>query len=67
MNIEIPIKELMSKIIVLIGKLNFQSPELKEKTIKCTYVFLKRFFRNKEFDEMINMLKSEVKDPKLLK
>ena len=64
-DIEMPIKELMSNIIVLIGKLNFQSAELKEKTIKCTYVFLKRFFRDKEFDEMINMLKSEVKDSKV--
>ena len=60
-----PIKELMSKIIVLIGKLNFKSAELREKTIKCTCVFLKRFFRDEELDEMINMLRSEVKDPKV--
>ena len=65
MDIEMSIKELMSRIIVLLGELNFQSAELKEKTIKCIYVFLKRFFRNGEFDEMINMLKSEVKDPKV--
>ena len=65
MDIEMPIKELMSKIIVLIGKLNFKSAELREKTVKCTCVFLKRFFRDEELDEMINMLRSEVKDPKV--
>ena len=63
MDIKMPIKELMSKIIVLIGKLNFPTVELKEKTINCEYMFLGRFFSGKEFDEMINMLKSEVNDP----
>ena len=28
-------------------------------------MFLGRFFRDEEFDEMINMLKSEVKNPKV--
>ena len=65
MDIEMPIKELMSMIIVLIGRLNFRNFEQKEKTIKCVYMFLGRFFRDEEFDEMINMLRSEVKNPKV--
>ena len=67
MDIEMPIKELMSMIIVLIGKANFPDFDLKEKTIKCECIVLNRFFRDDELDEMINMLKSEVKDPKVAK
>ena len=63
MDIEIPIKELISIVLVLIGKLNFPSTDIKEKTIMCECVILRRFFSDDELNEMINMLKSEVRDP----
>lgn len=65
MDIDIPIKALMSMIILLIGKANIPSSDLKEKVIFCEVRVLARFFKETEFKEMIEMLKTETKNPKI--
>ena len=59
MNITMPIKALMSIIIVIMGKTNIPDEEFRKKIILCEISVLKRFFKDSELSEMIEMLKTE--------
>ncbi len=62
---KMPIKQLMIKIIELIGRSNIPD-DLKSKIALCEIKVLERFFIGDELSEMIGMLKTEVKNPKIL-
>lgn len=64
-DMEMPIKALMSMIIVLIGYANIPDPELKQKIVLCETRVLARFFKDKELSEMIEMLKTQSRNPKI--
>ena len=65
MDIDMPIKELMSRIIVLIGKAKLPDDAFKEKIILCEVKVLNRFFNDNELSEMIEMLKAKTKNPEV--
>ena len=65
MDINMPIKGLMSKIISLIGNAKFSDDAFRVKIILCECQVLARFFDSKELSEMIKMLKTETKNPEV--
>ena len=65
-DLEMSIKQLMTKIIELIGKANIPD-DLKSKIALCEIKVLERFFTGEELSEMIGMLKTEVKNPKIIR
>lgn len=62
LNIKLPIKALMSIIIVLMGQANIPNDDFKEKIILCEIRILARFFTGDELSEMIEMLKTQTKN-----
>lgn len=62
--LKMPIKALASMIIVLMGLANIPD-ELKAKIALCEMRFLARFFDGEELSEMIGMLKTEMRNPKI--
>lgn len=62
MDIEMPIKVLITAIIVLIGLANIPDDNFKEKIILCEIKVLARFFKEDELSEMVEMLKTETKN-----
>ena len=65
MDIEMPIKALMTSIIVLIGQAIFPNDNFKKKIILCEITVLARFFKDDELSEMVKMLKSLTSDPEV--
>lgn len=64
-NMELPIRIFMTMIIVLMGNVEYPSPNLKEKIFLCEKMVLARFFTGEELIEMIDMLKSVSKNPEI--
>ncbi len=64
-NMELPIRIFMTMIIVLMGNIEYPSPDLKEKIFLCEKMVLARFFTGEELIEMIDMLKSVSKNPEI--
>ena len=65
MNIDIPIKSLMSMICCLIGNANIQDDDFKKKIILCEIKVLARFFKDDELSGMIEMLKTQTRNPEV--
>ena len=65
MNIELPIKALMSIICFLIVNLNISDDNFKEDLIVCEIEVLKRFFTGNELSEMVAMLKYKTENPEV--
>lgn len=65
MDIKMPIKALMRIIIVLIGCANIPNDDFKKKIILCEINVLARFFKDDELSEMVEMLKTETKNPEV--
>ena len=63
MDIKLPIRALMKIIIVLIGHANIPNKDLKRKITLCEVQVLARFFTDDDLSEMIEMLKTETKNP----
>lgn len=62
-SIELPIKQLMTMGIDLLGTVKFPSSDLKEKIFLCEKMVLARFFSGIELKGMIEMLKTASKNP----
>ena len=62
-DMELPIKTLMTIIMILMGRVKFSSSDLKEKIFLCEKMVLARFFDGKKLSEMIKMLKTMSKNP----
>ena len=60
---ELPIKQLMTMVIDLMGNVKFPSSDLKEKIFLCEKMVLARFFTGIELEGMIKMLKTASKNP----
>ena len=65
MNIDIPIKSLMSMICYLIGNANIPDADFKKKIILCEIRVLARFFKDDELSGMIEMLKTQTRNPEV--
>lgn len=65
MDIELPIKQLMTIICFLIGHANIPDTDFKTDIIVCEIPVLARFFKDKELSEMKEMLQAQTKDPKV--
>lgn len=64
MDIEMPIKALMSMICFLIGHANIPD-DIKADVLRCEVKILSRFFQDKELTEMIEMLRLESESPEI--
>ena len=62
-DMELPIKQLMTMVIDLMGNVKFPSSDLKEKIFLCEKMVLARFFTGIELEGMIKMLKTASKNP----
>ena len=65
MNIDIPIKSLMSMICYLIRNTNIPDADFKKKIILCEIRTLARFFKDDELSGMIEMLKTQTRNPEV--
>ena len=61
MDIDLPIKSLMSLICFLIGNANIPDIDFKKKICLCEIRVLNRFFKDEELSEMIEMLQTQTK------
>ena len=59
----LPIKQLMTMVIDLMGNVKFSSSDLKEKIFLCEKMVLARFFTGIELKGMIKMLKTASNNP----
>ena len=62
MDIDMPIKSLMTMICCLIGNANIPDSDFKKKIILCEIMVLARFFKDDELSGMIEMLKTQTKN-----
>ena len=67
MSIDIPIKQLLNTICFIYGNANILDIGFKIDIYPCLIMLFKRFYKDKELEEMINMLKTANKNPKIAK
>mgnify|MGYP003302317059 CR=1 FL=1 len=67
MNIDMPIKALMSLICFLISHANIMDENFKEDIILCEIMVLKRFFDDEELSKRVAMLRYETENPERMK
>ena len=65
MNIDIPIKQLLNMICFIYGNANIPEFEFKIKIYSCLIMLFKRFYKDDELEEMIDMLRTANQDPKI--
>ena len=65
MDIEMPIKALMSMICFLIGHANIPDNNFRADVLRCEVKILSRFFQDEELTEMIEMLRLESESPEI--
>ena len=65
MNIDIPIKQLLNTICFIYGNANIPDIGFKIKIYSCLIMLFKRFYKDDELQEMIDMLKTANQDPKI--
>ena len=67
MDIDIPIKALMSIICYIMVHANFPDSDLKTDIILCEIMQLNRFITKYKLSEMVNMLKLERENPEIMR
>ena len=65
MNIDIPIKQLLNMICFIYGNANIPDIGFKIKIYSCLIMLFKRFYKDDELQEMIDMLRTANQDPKI--
>ena len=65
MNIDIPIKQLLNTICFIYGNANIPDIGFKIKIYSCLIMLFKRFYKDDELQEMIDMLRTANQDPKI--
>lgn len=65
MDIDVPIKELMTTIINLVAEANIPDEAFKNDINCCLVYVLERFFSGDEWSEMVRMLETATQDPKV--
>ena len=65
MNIDIPIKQLLNTICFIYRNANIPDIGFKIKIYSCLIMLFKRFYKDDELQEMIDMLRTANQDPKI--